>query len=130
MKGLRRTIRYYPRAGSPSGKRLRGADRCECNVRRDQPREKNNAQRFPSLVIIAFSAGSRSATVHERPAPKHVAMTWARRLKRVFGIEIEQCVRCGGRLEVIASIAEPALIERILAHRRERGEDRRAFYTP
>ena len=44
-------------------------------------------------------------------------MNWARRLKRVFGIEIEQCARCGGRLK------EPELIERILAHRRERGEE-------
>jgi hypothetical protein len=50
-------------------------------------------------------------------------MTWARRLKRVFGIDIEQCVRCGGRLTVIASIEDPALIDRILAHRRERGEE-------
>jgi hypothetical protein len=34
-------------------------------------------------------------------------------------------VRCGGRLKVIASIEEPELIERILAHRREqRGEER------
>jgi hypothetical protein len=50
-------------------------------------------------------------------------MTWARRLKRVFGIEIEQCMRCGGRLKVLASIEEPELIERILAHRREWGEE-------
>jgi hypothetical protein len=50
-------------------------------------------------------------------------MNWARRLKRVFGIEIEQCAGCGGRLKVIASIEEPELIERILAHRRERGEE-------
>ena len=50
-------------------------------------------------------------------------MNWARRLKRVFGLEIEQCARCGGRLRVIASIEEPELIERILAHRRERGEE-------
>jgi hypothetical protein len=49
-------------------------------------------------------------------------MNWARRLKRVFGIEIERCARCGGRLRVIASIEEPELIERILAYRRERGE--------
>ncbi|MGH8196790.1 MAG: hypothetical protein ACRETI_01330 [Steroidobacteraceae bacterium] len=47
----------------------------------------------------------------------------ARRLQRVFGIEIEQCLRCGGRLKVIASIEEPELIERILAHRREPGEE-------
>jgi hypothetical protein len=58
-----------------------------------------------------------------RPAPKDIRMNWARRLKRVFGIEIEQCARCGGRLKVIASIEEPELIERILAHRGERGED-------
>jgi len=41
----------------------------------------------------------------------------------VFGIEIEQCAGCGGRLQVIASIEEPELIERILAHRRERAEE-------
>ena len=42
-------------------------------------------------------------------------MTWMQRLKRVFAIEIERCGRCGGKLRVIASIEEPALIERILA---------------
>lgn len=43
-------------------------------------------------------------------------MGWARRLKRVFGIEIEDCARCGGKLKVIASIEEPEVIARILAH--------------
>jgi hypothetical protein len=63
------------------------------------------------------------------PEPVHdvpigvVLVAWARRLKRVFGIEIEQRVRCGGRLKVIASVEEPELNERILAHRRERGEE-------
>ena len=50
-------------------------------------------------------------------------MTWARRLKRVFGIEIERCARCRGRVKVIASIEEPALIASILAHRREQGAE-------
>ena len=45
------------------------------------------------------------------------------RLKRVFAIEIERCRRCGGRLEVIASIEEPALIGRILAHLEQCAED-------
>ncbi len=67
-------------------------------------------------------ARKRSAAPEGR-ASKDIRMNWARRLKRVFGIEIEQCVRCGGRLKVIASIEEPALIERILAHRREWGEE-------
>jgi hypothetical protein len=50
------------------------------------------------------------------PAPRHVAMSWARRLKRVFGVEIERCARCDGRLAIIASIEEPAVIARMLAH--------------
>ena len=38
----------------------------------------------------------------------HVAMNWARRLKRVFGVEIERCGRCAGRLRIIASIEQPS----------------------
>jgi hypothetical protein len=45
-----------------------------------------------------------------------VAMSWARRLKRVFGVEIECCARCGGQLKIIASIEEPQLIAKILSH--------------
>jgi hypothetical protein len=47
--------------------------------------------------------------------PRHVAMSWARRLKRVFGIEIEGYARCGGGLKIIASIEEPELIAKILS---------------
>jgi hypothetical protein len=43
-------------------------------------------------------------------------MNWARRLKRVLGIEIVCCARCGGRLRIIASIEQPAVIAKILAH--------------
>jgi hypothetical protein len=34
----------------------------------------------------------------------------------LFAIGIEMRRRCGGKLKVIASIEDPALIERILAH--------------
>jgi hypothetical protein len=54
--------------------------------------------------------GEASATDRQR------ALTWAQRLKRVFAIDIEFCRRCGGRLRVIASIEDPAVIERILKH--------------
>jgi hypothetical protein len=50
------------------------------------------------------------------PTPRHVAMSWARRLKRVFRIDIETCARCGGRLRIIAAIEESAVIAKILAH--------------
>jgi len=39
--------------------------------------------------------------------PRHLAMSWVQRLKRVFAIEIATCARCGGKLKVIASIEEP-----------------------
>ena len=43
-------------------------------------------------------------------------MTWAQRLKRVFKIDIETCATCGGQMKVMASIEEPAVVKRILAH--------------
>jgi hypothetical protein len=78
-------------------------------------------------AIVPAARGARALkrlAVAKQPTPKNIRLNWARRLKRVFGIEIEQCARCGGRLQLIASIEEPELIERILAHRRERGDER------
>jgi hypothetical protein len=34
----------------------------------------------------------------------------------VFGIEIRHCVRCGGKLAIIASVEQPQLIAKILSH--------------
>ena len=56
------------------------------------------------------------ADVAKPPTPRHVAMSWARQLKRVFGIDIEACARCGGKLKFIASIEEPEVIAKIPAH--------------
>jgi hypothetical protein len=44
------------------------------------------------------------------------AMTWAQRLKRVFGIAIETCEQCGGPVKVIASNEDATVIEQILGH--------------
>ncbi len=64
-----------------------------------------------------IGAGKQLPADPATPAmPPHVAMNWARRLKRVFGIEIEECARCGGQLKVIASIEEREVIAKILAH--------------
>lgn len=50
------------------------------------------------------------------PAERRAAMTWAQRLKRVFGIDIETCPACGGAMRIIACIEDPDVIEKILAH--------------
>ena len=43
-------------------------------------------------------------------------MTWAQRLKRVFGIDLQTCPACGGAMRIIACIEDPVVIEKILTH--------------
>ena len=57
------------------------------------------------------------------PAERHVAMSWAQRLKRVFNIDIEVCGRCGGSVRVIACIEDQDIIDKILAHLRKKEQD-------
>jgi len=52
----------------------------------------------------------------QTPAEKQASMTWAKRLKRVFDIDIETCSECGGDVKIISSIEDPAVIRKILAH--------------
>jgi DNA polymerase II small subunit/DNA polymerase delta subunit B len=37
-------------------------------------------------------------------------------LKRVLGIDIQTCPACGGTLWIIASVEDPIVIKKILAH--------------
>ena len=60
--------------------------------------------------------GKAMTTDLRTPAERHRAMSWAQRLKRVFGIEIETCEQCGGKVKVVASIEKPAVIAKILRH--------------
>jgi hypothetical protein len=41
-------------------------------------------------------------------------MTWAQRLKRVFGMDIATCPACGGAVRILACIEDPVVIEKIL----------------
>lgn len=38
---------------------------------------------------------------------QRAAMTWARRLKRVFGIDISECEKCKGPVRIVACIEDP-----------------------
>ena len=42
-----------------------------------------------------------------------MAKTWAQRLKRMFGIDIETWSACGGALRIIACIENPVVIKKI-----------------
>jgi len=65
-----------------------------------------------------------TADAEEPTAAEHrAAMTWAQRLKRVFGIDIETCPACGGAMRIIACIEDPAVIEKILTHLDAKGAE-------
>jgi len=70
--------------------------------------------------------GSESTTSKEfedrTPAERRASMTWAQRLKRLFGIDIETCPACGGAVKVIACIEDPVVIKRILDHLKQKAD--------
>jgi hypothetical protein len=76
------------------------------------PNHRLRAQIVPSRR--GRGGADRAGSVAQ--TPKHVAMHWAQRLKRVFGIEIERCDECGGTVKIIASIEKPEVIAAILEH--------------
>jgi hypothetical protein len=57
-------------------------------------------------------------------------MTWAQRLKRVFGIDVKTCIHCGGSVRIVASIEEPKAIRAILDHFAKHGALEPAHYRP
>jgi len=80
------------------------------------PNSKYRAQVTPAK---RGRGGQHATTVdpEERTsAERRAAMSWAQRLKRVFGIDIETCPACGGAMRIIACIEDPDVIEKILAH--------------
>ncbi|HSP99124.1 MAG TPA: hypothetical protein VL049_18020, partial [Candidatus Dormibacteraeota bacterium] len=46
--------------------------------------------------------------------PRHVA--WAELRRRTFALDVLACSDCGGRLRLVATIADPRVIAPILAH--------------
>jgi hypothetical protein len=46
--------------------------------------------------------------------PRH--WTWAALMRRAFDLDVLRCPRCAGRMELIATIDDPAVIHRILTH--------------
>ena len=64
------------------------------------------------------------------PTERRAAMTWAQRLKRVFGIDIETCVACGGAMRIIACIEDADVIEKILGHLDAQGAECEATRRP
>jgi 23S rRNA U2552 (ribose-2'-O)-methylase RlmE/FtsJ len=50
-------------------------------------------------------------------------MTWAQRLKQVFGIDIDTCSLCAGVVKIMTSIEDPAVAVKILSHLEKKNTD-------
>ena len=46
--------------------------------------------------------------------PRH--WTWAALMRRAFDLDVLACPRCAGRLRLIATVEEPGVVRKILAH--------------
>ena len=88
------------------------------------PRPRTNLIRFHGVFAPNFkhrcliTPKTKSPEKQTTKSRNSSSMTWAMRLKRVFGMDIEICSECGGKLKVISSIEEPEVIEKILTHRK------------
>ena len=61
----------------------------------------------PEVSVIATDA---------EPPENPKRMSWARLLKRVFGIDITLCPKCSGKIKIIAAVEDPTVIRKILTH--------------
>jgi hypothetical protein len=97
------------------------------------PNARLRAQVTPSgrgkrPVTDATSPGAEGD--HRSPEDKGLAMTWAQRLNRVFGIDVTTCLHCGGVVRIVASVEEPTAIRAILVHFEKHGALEQAHDRP
>ena len=66
----------------------------------------------PTAMAPALVAGAEGTTAKSSPR----AWTWAALMHRAFAIDVLACPHCGGRLRLIATLHDPAVIRKLLAH--------------
>ena len=67
----------------------------------------------PTAATAPLAAGLDGTGV-KTASPR--AWSWAALMHRAFGIDVLACAHCGGRLRLIATLHDPAVIRKILAH--------------
>jgi rhodanese-related sulfurtransferase len=101
------------------------------------PKEEFEADHLPGAISLPLRRLETEARAtldpvrYARPAPDGIALTleatprpagltpawtWAALMRRVFALDVLACPRCGGRLRVIATVQDPAVVRAILAH--------------
>jgi len=73
-------------------------------------RARSSRATDPNATTTGAGAGAEPAS--EKPR----YWTWAALMRRAFDIDVLRCPHCAGRMRLIATIEDPAVIARILAH--------------
>lgn len=71
--------------------------------------------KYRSLVVPKPPKACQPRT-NDEPYPVKTRVTWARLLKRVFAIDVENCHLCGAKMKIVACIEDPPIIRKILSH--------------
>jgi len=70
--------------------------------------------------VVAYGrmerARPRDVRTGDRGAPRPRYWTWALLMRRAFDLDVLRCPRCAGRMQLIATIDDPAVVQRILAN--------------
>ena len=87
------------------------------------PRPRVHLTRFAGIFAPHFKYRSMVVPKPKQPpppkdeekAPKS-RISWAKLLKRIFGLDVEACPACGDKMKIIAAIEDPPVIRKILEH--------------
>src|SRR6266705_6169390 len=66
----------------------------------------------PTPSAASLAAGPEGTKVKSSPR----AWSWAALMHRAFALDVLACPNCGGRLRLIATLHDPAVIRKLLAH--------------
>ena len=70
--------------------------------------------------VVAYRRTERDRATDPRAegagAPRPRSWTWALLMRRAVDLDVLRCPRCAGRMQLIATIEDPGVIQRILSH--------------
>jgi hypothetical protein len=80
------------------------------------PNSKMRKEVIPGKTRAEIKKENEKSAEPEELERKPNKGSWAKLLRKVFGIDISKCRECGGEMRVIASIIQLDVIQKILAH--------------
>jgi hypothetical protein len=93
---------------------------------------QRGARRKTAEASAAAEAGDSggdddvTATTAANVSHRQVRLRWAELLRRIYEVDPLTCPSCGAEMRIVSAILEPKVIDKILAHIRDKGRDPRA----